>query len=705
MFKTRINALTLAMFFAGACSAPAFALDAIDDSDLSDISGQDGITLSFTEPAAGISANTIQWATNATNGLELGQSATPVTLRRLDTTAPMLRADLDVGADGSGNPYVGLTATMARSRLDIGSIGLTGSSGSFGRYVIDSGATFRLQNANGALNATSNWAAATTINVGGVNEALWAPGTLGATTPGQIYWRQGSSELSMGDYTFYFDMPSGRIGVDNNGLLVQSAPGSKIAFALSLDFMYDAAGTSSFAIDASDKSMLYWGWRGHWKDFTLRLNGRGRLDGGGKGLGASLALNYDPDFVWIIGEDGAAPVKLEFGNWTPLPGNTVAFSMPSITLDQLDVGQGATGLCWGLNTISASANGACAGTGAGPVASNFAAQPIKVRSVTDAKALALGVRDMTLTAYSSTVDIVDRTLNPLKAADRYNWALIYTFANLDADIIVTPAATNDRMRLDLALTTQTLVTGATQQELDDNRWRYGTNFMIGDTDVNFGIGLIGADVLMATRNGTLGLTPDGIKFDTSQLRYQLRGMIAGGAIPNMPVMQKMAFVDANLEADRFVLTLSPAPSGQALNYSGFINIVNSNIADFSNPVPTTGNHAGLDDGSYLSLAEPGFNKLGIDFRFANITGPVEVTDGVVDIMGESEGALKLRISNNIRVGTTARVPCAYGVTCTPAAATAPLQVGRLEFGGRDLGTIVMPSGIIRSEISLMPQVP
>lgn len=650
--------------------------------------------MSFTDPAAGVQASTIQWQTNATNGLELGT----VNLKRIDTTRPLLRADLDAGSDGT-TPYVSLNANWGNSRLNIGSIGLTGVTGSYGQYVIDAAGTFMLKNSGGFLNVNSaTWGAATTINIGGVNPALWSAGTVGAATPGQIYWRQGTSELSMGSYSFYFNMTDGRIGVDNNGLLVQSKTGSKVGFALSLDFMYDAAATSSFAITAADKSMLYWGWRGSWTDFALRVNGKGRVDGGGNGLGASLSFNYDPSFVWIVGEGGANPFTIEFGNWTVLPGNTVAYNLPSLTLDQLDVGQGTTGLCWGQNTITASANGTCTGAGTGDVAQNFAAQAVKVRTATDAKALALGVRDMTLSAYSSTVDLIDRSVTPTKGAQRYNWALIYTFANMDADIIVTPASTSDRMRLDLALTTQTLESG------DTNRWQKGTNFMIGDTDVNFGIGLIGADVLMATRNGTLGLTSGGIKFDTGQLRYQLRGMLAGGAIPAMPVMEKMFYLDVNLEADRFMLNLAPSASTRALAYSGFINIANTNIADFSNPVPTSGNHQ-HDDGTYVSLAEPNLSKLGVDFRFANITGPVEVANGVVDLQGDDVSQFRLLISNDIKVGTTASVPCAFGVSCTPAAATAPLQVGSLEFGGRDLGTLVMPSGVIRAQITMMPQVP
>lgn len=702
----------LALTSLAATGAPALALDVMSDGDMSGITAQDGVTISVTEPASGINLNMFSWITaNYKLANELGLDFATINMKRLDTSRPFAIATADVGYNGT-NPKLALSLDWARSRLDIGSIGITNVSGSFGRYVIDAGGRFDLQNTRGIADMSStnsNWSALTKLNVGGVDEAAWAPGTLGAATPGQVYWHQGTSELSMGDFVFYFSMPTGRIGIDSNGLRVQSKTGTNIGFALSLDFMYDANSTSSYAINSTDDlSLLYWGWRGHQTDFDLRAVAGGRVDGGGKGLKASLAFNYTSDFVWIIGEGGGSPLKLEFGNWTLLPGNTLAYNLPSVTLDQLEVGQGTTGLCWGLPAITATANGSCSsagGLGQGAVASNFPVQPIKVRQAADPRAMALSVRDMTLAAYSSKVDIIDRTVNPTKAAQTYNWALIYTFADLDADIIISPASTNDRMRLDLSLTTQTL--GTTESD----RWQHGTNFMIGDTDpgINFGIGLVGSDVLMATRNGTLGLTAGGIKFDTRALRYQLRGLIAGGQLPNMTVMQKMAYVDANLEADRFVLTIAPSATGHYLAYSGFINIINSSLTDFSNPLPSTGNHAHGstlgDDGSYLSLAEPDLSKLGVDFRFANITGSVEVTNGRLDLMGDSDSTLKLLLSHNVRVGTSATVPCDFGVASCTAVAGAPLQVGRLEFGGKNLGTIIMPSGIVRTAVSLMPNVP
>lgn len=691
------------------------AMSALLDDDLASVSGQNGLTVSVVEPAAGVDMTSLYWVTNDPNTAihgeanEAGIRLDTLNLKRLDFSRPLLNFTLDVFSGPAGSTYAGaaLSLDLARSRFDIGSITPLPLAGSFGRYVVDSSARLDVVGVNGVLNATNAiYGSSVKLNLNAVDSSLWAVGAMGVTTPGQIYWRQNTSEMTIRDFSFLFDMPDGRIGIDSNGLMLESKPATDIAFSLSMDIALDANTTSPLVNDGNDKPMLYWGWRGHQTNWKLNVGGGGRVDGGLGGLTAGIHFDYKPDFTWIVGEGGSTPFKLEFANWTKLPGNTYSLNLPSLTLDPVSGAEGTTGLCWGSNAISAAANGACSGVGQGSVASNWAAQPLKSRQAADPNALALGVRDMTLSAYSSSVDVIDRTVNPLKAAVRFNWALIYTFANLDADIFISPAADSKSMRLDLALTSQTLGSTAT------SRWQNGTNFMIGDTDTNFGIGLMGVDVLMATRNASFGITPSGIRIDTSLLRYQMRGMLGGGDIPAMATPQSMAYVDLNMEADRYVLNLGPGGSGSTsfLAYSGFINFANLNTADFANPVPTSGNHQ-HDDGSYLSLAEPNTSRLGVDIRFANVTGPLEVVNGKVDLQGDSTGGLpsfQLMISNDIKVGTTASTttaaPCGFSTACTPVAATAPFKIGGLELGGKSLGTIVMPSGIIRAQITLKPQV-
>lgn len=727
MKKTANANATLALAISCMASV-AHAMTPMVDNDMSDVSGQSGLTLSFTEPAAGINVSSLAvLQADPTPGTVdeagelgvrlLGPTGGNAFFKRLDTSRPMLNTYLDVGTSTVGSstnvPTGSLVLDWARSRLLIDGVKMAGpTTGSFGKYAIDGSSILDVKAVRGLNWSNADYGSSVMLGYNGVDPLAWAIGNMGNSTPGAIYWRYGtgSSEMTLGDFSFYFKMQDGRLGVSSTeGLRLESKPGTKVAFSLSIDFMFDAAGASPFATTTADRSLLYWGWRGNWTNFAFTAKSGGRVDGSGKGVNASVRFDYDPDFVWIIGDGrdgraasttGANAGRLEFGNWTKIPGNTYAFNIPYIGMEAVTGAQGTYGLCWGLGSVSSSANGACTGMGAGAVASNLAAQKIAVRSSTDANAMALTVRDMRLAAYSTTVDVLDRTVTLNKAPVRYEWGLIYTFADLDADIFVSPR-TDNSLDVRLALTTQTLQTSVA------DRWTYGTNFMIADTETaasSYAIGLMGADVLMAMTDGRMTMNSSGIITDSTNLRYQIRGMLGGGKLPDMPVPQSMAYIDLNLEADRYQLILAPAPSGNsALLYSGFINLANLGTS-IANPTPTAGNHM-HDDGTYFSLAEPNMSKLDVDFRFANITGPLAIRNGKVDLQGDSDSTFRLLISNDIDVGTTAIVPCSFGVTCTPAAATAPLRVGSLEFGGKNLATIVMPSGTIRSQITLMPQVP
>lgn len=718
MKNKKLKKVLMAGVGAMACSA-GHALEAMYDEDMAEVAGQQGLTITLQEPAAGItfsSAAILSSNPNKTTIDEVGEQGLrylssgagfPL-LKRLDTTRPLLITKLDFGFNT--NPFGYLSLDMAQSRIDIGAVKLAAvttdpGSGSLGRYVVDTNAELILKGRNLFDASTAAYGSAITLNMGKVNTALWAPGKFGATLPGQAFWSQnigagsGQPEMDLNKFSFFFDMPDGRFGFKNGGLLIESNPASQIGFSLTMDILYDGAGTSPLSVTAADKTMLFWGWRGHQTNFQLTAKGTGgRVDGSGKGINFGIRFDYASDFVWTVGEGGSNPGLIEFGNWTKIPGNPYALQIPFFSIEAVSSTQGTYGLCWGQASVTATANGACSGAGTGPVASLAPAQAIQPRLSGDNAAVAFTVRDMRLAAYSSHVDVLDWTVDTNKAAQSFNWALIYTLADLDADIFMSPYADGKSVRLDMAVTSQTLDT------TNANRWTNGSNFMIGDSTTNFGIGLMGADVLLAMRQGRTGMTAAGIKIDAPLFRYELRGMLGGGSIPNMTVPQFLSYVDLNLEADRYVFTLGPAPlaSQRYLSYSGYVNAANL-TGGFASPVPGSGNH-NHDDGTYLSLAEPSFSKLGADFRFANITGSVEMTDGQIDVQGDDVGQFRLLISNNLRIGTTANVPCAWGASCTPAAGNV-LQVGRLEFGGKTLGTIVMPNGIVRAQVTIMPQVP
>lgn len=713
-----------------AFAANSHALQVLHDEEMSSVMAKDGITLTLTEPATGITASSAAFLTNNPDSAtqnelnELGLRLSNISIKRATgVTSPLFQATLDVGAPSAlGDTFVGLNAALARSQIDIGAVNVAGvtsgvGSGSLGHYFVETPVDLNLSGRNLLYATAPAYGSSLSLNFGKVDTANWAVGYQGATDPGKIFWRRGDNsagapEMVMNDFSFLFALEDGRFGFNGNSLVIESKPGSKVDFSLALDILYDGSGTTPFDVGTTDKTMLFWGWRGHWTDLYLEfLKSGGRVDGNGKGFNSSIKFNYDPDFVWAVGEGGNNPAYLEFGNWTRLPGNSYAFDIPFFGVEALAGGataQGTGGLCWGNAAITATANGVCSGSGIGPVASQSAVQPINVRRNTDPSALGITFRDMHIAAYSSTVNTADRTISGKAGApvvSTYNWALIYTLADLDAEIFVSPYNDSQSARLDLAVMSQTHATDASAS--DRTRWNTGSNFMIGDTDTGFGIGLMGADVLIALRNGRMGMTSTGIKTDAPMFRYQLRGMLGGGAIPDMTIPQAMTYVDVNVEADRYVFTLGPGQGAgdSYLAYSGFINLANLSDANFASPIGT-GNHA-HDDGTYLSLSEPSFSKLGIDVRFADIRGSVGVGEGKIEMQGEGDlgpGKIQLLVSNNLYIGMSSSVPCAWGVSCTMAAGS-PLVVNSLEFGGKSLGSFAMPSGIVRSQLTFFPKVP
>lgn len=711
--------------------AHARALEVIPDDEMSSVMAKDGFTLSVNDPTAGISISKAAFLTNdptpgtVNEANELGVRLSGVNLKRAAATpAPMLSAALDVDYNvASGAPFVALNIDLARSQLNIDAVNVAGTasgagSGSLGKYLIEAPVGVSLYGRRLFDIGSVNYGSSLSLNIGKVNTASWGIGYQGATDPGKIFWRRGdnivgSPEMVMNDFSFLFKLQDGRFGITNNAFVIESKPNTKVDFSLTVDLLYDGPGTTPFSIGATDKTMLFWGWRGHWTDLYMELlKAGGRADGSGKGVYSTIRFNYDPDFVWAVGEGGNNPGYLEFGNWTRLPGNTYAFNIPFFGVEALAGGaaaQGTAGLCFGNSNFTATSNGTCTGVGEGPVASQQAVEPIKVRQNSDPNALGITFRDMSISAYSSKVSVVDRTISGKAGAPvvtNYNWALIYTLADLDAEIFVSPNADNQSARLDLAVMSQTHATDASAA--DRTRWNTGSNFMIGDTDKNFGIGLMGADVLIALRGGTMGMTSAGIKTDAPLFRYQLRGLFGGGSIPALTTPEVISYMDVNVEADRYVFTLGPGPNAgdTYLSYSGFINLANLSTANFASVNATTGNHI-HDDGTYLSFAEPSFAKLDIDLRLADIRGSIGVGEGRIEMQGEGDlgaGKVRLLVSNNLYIGQSSSVPCAWGVSCTPGAGS-PLVVSSLEFGGKSLGSLAMPSGIVRSQLVLMPQVP
>jgi hypothetical protein len=159
-----------------------------------------------------------------------------------------------------------------------------------------------------------------------------------------------------------------------------------------------------------------------------------------------------------------------------------------------------------------------------------------------------------------------------------------------------------------------------------------------------------------------------------------------------------SYIDANLEFDNFVFNLLPDLLGDRLYFAGKFSLADLS-GSLANSASGAHNH---DDGSYISLAEPNFNKLNVDLRLANITGDIEIPKvlgqgGVIDLLSaasETDDKPKLRIQNNMLIGKSANDGTGD-----------PLMIGNVEFGGRTLGSVVMPSGHIHGSITLKQQTP
>lgn len=697
-------------------SLPSLSMEALSESEMAAVNGQDGITVRL-QNETGISADQINWTMdeNATNGagdslqnsLRIGKpgiagdgfSLTPIGPGGAPASHDLdITLDLDAYTNSEGRPGLGIDARWDRMRARIDSMSVSDDSRSFGTMALDSEGRFALFGDGGLFNANSDHASLL-LNVGNVDASDPDPSNWVVDNPGQLYYRQGtptdpeSTEARLDNLGFLLNMRQGTLGIDSDGLLVSSAPGSRTDFNLTFDVVANA--NSSFQKDpASDLPMLFFGWRGGLENFDFRLKPGGTWLPDGtvtEGITTSLGFDLADDFQVVIGEAGDDRSFLEFTDPQSLP-NTLSpgrkdVEFGALTLDAISPGQGVGGICFGgSNSL---------GPLSGCSAESFASLPAELIEIPPSDTgLALIARDWGLHTYSSKVSFRDDFDSSLDIENQ-GWALIYTLGDLASNVYLYPQL-DGGIRMDAVAAIQTL--GTSQQE----RWENGTHFMIGDTDMNVGIGLVGSDVLFATQDMgiNLSLSDGGLRFHSEQgTRLQLRGMFGGGEIPDMSTPVNISYFDMNLEFDEFAFNVLPHLNGEYLNFGGFFSFANLNN-DFSND---TGGAHGHDDGSYISLAEPGFDRLDVDFRLDNIRGDIGIPANVVGSGGKidlisassaSDNVPKLRIESNMNIGTLAT---------SPSGAPGDPLLFDVEFGGSHLGSMAIPSSKIYSSITLKPQ--
>lgn len=655
-------------------AVPVMALESMSDGELSDMTAQDGVSITLEGPL--ISADNVRWTPNAASHLSFdGISISSVALDGTPTGGPLsIVNQFDAGIVG-GAPGLSYKVDWSRMRLKADGISLGSSiSNSLFSLALDSSGSFSLFNQGGLFN-TSYASAGFSL---AVNDA-------------SLFLQQGadgSPELTLHNLDFLWDMPVGIVGIDSEGILVEG----DVNFNLTFDILHEAAPVSAFSYDAAtDLPTLHYGWGGDLVDAQLRIRPGGSwletstipVAGGDiydqsaktEGLNLSVRFDYGPTFRWIVGEAAGNRKLLEFGSWTKLPGPGYGFNIPFLGIDVINAGEGPGGLCWGANW-------------SGPAASCVAQGGQFLDVAPEDDTLAFLFRDFQLKAYSTSVKLIDAP-NP----DRdFTWGLIYTWGNVDGNIYLNSTGDN-QMKADLLITNQTFDVNDLDSDGNVNEagrdWNDGTHFMIADTDANLGIGFLHSGFLVAANDLTLSLAADGVNLATDQLRLAMTARFGGGDLPNLNEPVTIGDIDVNFEFDLFSYTLSPAPPGETyLAYDATFNFANTNIANFSENDSGGAN----DDGSYFAWSEP--SRPESDIRLADIQGSIRFTNGKVDIRGDGESGPglppQLVFSNDIHIGTE-------------VSGGQALVVNRIEFNNGNLGSFVIPQGQWHSTIALSPQ--
>lgn len=702
-----------------------WALEAVPDEQLSYISGQDGIEIDiYSRPSISRYDWTIDAGVTSVGGVAMSPSAeaklsmggvyiNPVNAANVVQTGNAhVRTRFDVGAEAaapSGKPAVQVRSDWDRARLHIDSLNTGSPAFSFGQIAFDSAGTFMLSNRGGLLSSAGS-AAEFEISI----------------PDAELFFRQkttaNSPELLMENLTFLAAATGATVGSDVTGLLV-AAP--RVDWRLAFDLMYEGNPGAALTASATDRPMLHYGWEGVLTDFEYRMRPGGvwyGLSGAqhnttnrSEGLNFALRWNYDPEFALLVGEAGetlATRTLLRFKNWKLMPGATYAFNMPSVTLDVVRTGQGpgwapsatSPGLCF-TRDFSGTAAGCGAlvnpySYGGTATTAKFVAIPVEDNS------LALIVRDASMPAYNRGVEILDDinadgdvldTVGGVPETQLFNWGLMYVYGDIDANIFLQPggkASASNGLHGDVLLTLQSFDANG-DGRLNRLDWGRGTHFMIADTDKNLAFGWMNASWLVALDDVYLTLGASGVELETTnRARIHMIGQLGGASIPDASETYRIADMQVNLEMSAMRLTISPPPAGKYhMGYSGFLRIGDNDDLNFGNQT------GAVDDGSFVSLAEP--DRPGVDIRFGQLTGDIELRNGVFDLLSDAETpanrSAKLSLSQDMVFGLSATASGCPGGTCLPFVSQ------QIKFGSEVMGQIAIPGGQIATTFSLMVQ--
>lgn len=751
------------------------AFTPLSETELGDVHAQDGLTTVLDSAAAGITADLLEWELDQPGVDAARLQLSGLSLQAVDSVgnaggAVQATARFDVGSV-AGQPAIALEAELSRSRLRIANLRHDGSATrSYGTLLLDGEQHVSLRATGGLLGpATDTYLKAEIVDGRVIYEPLW--------------W--GHPYLTQNRFNARLEMPGGRLGMEADGLRLSTVGTASplVNILLDFDLLYKFPvhfPGEAYVVTANDRPLMHFGWLGSLKNVEMRLKPTGGWTNHNRlattqGMSLSSSWDFvgrqeaitvhgsaDHEYRWQLGEAAAggadrSRVNFELGDWTTWGGNAHAHDFPLIALDVITAGRGPGGFCWGRSSDIAS----CA---SGSQSVNLPVGTIEGFSAevnrTGDKAIALLVREGQLMAFSRKVRLLETdaagvTTEPAS----YNWGLIYTLANLNANLFLYPGGSEgdvgggSRQRgimADVMLMSQTFADGCDTSVSNCTQgfnWNRGTHLMIADTDINrngvtgevrdaMGIGLVSSNILLLANDMRLwlkqikkdglgndvhvGVNDDpnlsGIDLMSPRARLHFKAVFGGGVLPpvgsaGLETVQ-ISLLNLNLEGlfnHRLSTADTASPHGRNfLGFSAALRLMNTNVANFSESIANDAS----DDGSFIAFSQP--SDPTAELRLANATGDIAIVNGRIDLRGSTEdgdGKTRLRIANTVQIGAAAAARMNDAVigsslpayTSGSSTAGRQLDIGRVEFNDRPLGRIVIPNAQMYTAITLKPQ--
>lgn len=317
MQTRRIGASFFIYSLAFILPAGAHALTEMSDDTLSEVTGQDGLTVIMNSDNSGLSADAIRW-TNDVGGFDADGNAAisaaeaayeasfqfdTLSARSVDLTGSTLGAGpvtitqtLDAGTTVGNDPIMGYYLGVNRVRLQTEGLSVSSQPAvagrSYGKWALDASMGMTIMN-RGLFDASYDKA--------------YVKGEVGRNQDtdvleyGNLFYSQaGSGHAYMTMYEFHalWEMTEGTLGIDNDGILWRTGyggdwaniPGGRsitesdvINLALDFDHLYKDPSihgeVQDFVISSNDRGLMHFGWRGSVKDVEVRFRPGGTWSG------------------------------------------------------------------------------------------------------------------------------------------------------------------------------------------------------------------------------------------------------------------------------------------------------------------------------------------------------------------------------------------------------------------------------------------